>query len=162
VRRKNADGTKTVLMTMDGNQVEADPLYQAFVDREIQRRTGLAASRETHQFTGSAAASALAQGRPVERVVILHAGEDPSRSEMLKLLDYAEETLAIETTGVPVRIKAYRIPPERITRSFGMTVLVLMENEGEITNGAAGRAWVGEVAVNDNPRVIIVVYKQAL
>jgi hypothetical protein len=162
VKRKNADGTKTVLMTMDGNKVEAAPLYQAFVDREIQRRTAQAASRETHQSTGPAAAAAPATGRPVERVVILHAGDDPSRGEMLKLLDYAEKTLAIETTGVPVRVKAYRIPPERITRSFGMTVLVLLEKEGEITNGAAGRAWVGEVAVNDNPRVIIVVYKQVL
>lgn len=93
--------------------------------------------------------------------MILHAGDDPSRGEMLKLLDYAEKTLAIATTGVPVRVKAYRIPPERITRSFAMAALVLMDDEGvKITNGAASRAWVGEVAVNDNPRVIIVVYRQ--
>jgi hypothetical protein len=81
---------------------------------------------------------------------------------MLNLLNDTEKTLAIDTTGVPIRVKAYRIPPERITKGFGMTVLLLMETEGEATYGASSRAWISEATVNGRPHVIIVVYKHAV
>lgn len=101
-------------------------------------------------------------GRSVEKIVILHAGDDPSQGELQALLKYVRSTLAVDTVEVPIRVSAYGIHPERITRSFGMMALLAMESKGEVTNGAASRAWVGEVAADGQPRVIIVVYKQAL
>jgi hypothetical protein len=77
VLKKNADGTMTVLMAMDRDKVEAAPPYQAFVDREIQRRAVGAAPREAHQPGKLTAAPTPETGKLVERVVILHAGQDP-------------------------------------------------------------------------------------
>lgn len=138
VKMTRADGNTAVLMTMDRDRVEAAPPYQAFVDRELQRRGR----------------------RSVEKVVIVHAGDELPPDELRTLVNYVETKLAIVTTGAVVRDLIYDVSPENLTLSFGMTVLALLESKGEITNDPATPAWVGEVGVNGEPRVIIVSYKQ--
>ena len=140
VKMKRTDSNTTVVMTMDRDRVEAARPYQAFVDREIQRRTR----------------------RSVEKIVIVHAGDKLSPGELRVMLNYVETTLAVKTSGALLGDRPYDISPENITLSFGMTVLANLECKGEITNDPASPAWVGKVDVNGEPRVIIVGYKQTL
>jgi hypothetical protein len=139
VKMKGADGNTTVLMTMDRDRVEAAPPYQAFVDRETQRRAR----------------------RSVEKVVIVHAGDELSQGELRTLLDYVETILAVKTDGALLRDMPYDVSPEKITRSFGMTVLAMLVSKGEITNDPCSPAHVCDVGVNGEPRVILVSYKPA-
>jgi hypothetical protein len=138
VKRKSADGSpSTVLMAMDRDRVEAAQPYQAFADREMQRRAG----------------------RSVEKVVIVHAGANLSPGKMRTLLDYVETTRAVDVTGAVIRDLVYDVSPETLTLDFGMTVLALLVDRGEATNDPAYPAWVCEVGVNGEPHVVIVSYK---
>ncbi|TMR27720.1 hypothetical protein [Actinomadura geliboluensis] len=115
VNTKGADGNTAVLMTMDRDRVEAAPPYQAFVDRERQQRR---------------------ERRPVEKIVIVHAGDKLPPGELRLLLDYVRTALVVETDGVLLRDMPYNTSPENITRSFGMTVLAMLA-----TKGGPPRVW---------------------
>jgi hypothetical protein len=103
-------------------------------------------------------------GRQVEKIVIIHASH-LSQVHVRQLVDWVTKTADLDTTAAtPVQVKDYSGGDpghDVLDRQFGMMVLIMMEKEGELTEGASSRAWVGECGVDGRPTVTIVVYKAA-